>query len=148
MKLDKSILYLGYDWLVRANPKIDWRMSRVARVMMDQTLDYLQEFADIFSDTRVERLPPHWVWDHCIELMSEQAPRRKVYPMSHKETEALDAFLEEGLRTGKLWKSKSPYTLPFFFRPKNGTDELRGIQDYRGLNAITKKDWYLLLLLS
>ena len=22
-KLDKSILYLGYDWLVRANPKID-----------------------------------------------------------------------------------------------------------------------------
>src|ERR1700730_5668682 len=78
MKLDKSILYLGYDWLVRANPKIDWRMSRVARVMMDQTLDYLQEFADIFSDTRVERLPPHWVWDHCIELTSDKAPRGKA----------------------------------------------------------------------
>jgi len=148
MKLDKSILYLGYDWLVRANPKIDWRMSRVARVMMDQTLDYLQEFADIFSDTRVERLPPHWVWDHCIELTSDKAPRGKVYPMSQKETEALDAFLEEGLRTGKLQKSKSLYTLPFFFRPKNGTDELQGIQDYRGLNAITKKDQYPLPLLS
>src|SRR6202045_3840123 len=37
---------------------------------------------------------------------------------------------------------------PFFFRLKNGMDELRGIQDYRGLNAITKKDQYPLLLLS
>ena len=37
---------------------------------------------------------------------------------------------------------------PFFFRLKNGMDELRGIQDYRGLNVITKKDRYLLLLLS
>ena len=27
IKLDKSILYLGYDWLVGANPKINWRTS-------------------------------------------------------------------------------------------------------------------------
>src|ERR1700730_13078585 len=38
--------------------------------------------------------------------------------------------------------------LPFFFRPKNGMDELQGIQDYQGLNAITKKDRYLLPLLT
>ena len=56
--------------------------------------------------------------------------------------------MEEGLRTGKLQKSKSPYTSPFFFRPKHRMDELRGTQDYRGLNAITKKDRYPLLLLS
>src|SRR3984893_15561886 len=114
---------------------------------MNQTPDYLQEFEDIFSNTRVKRLPPHRVWDHKIELTSDWVPRGKVYAMCRKETEALDAFLEEGLRTGKLRKSKSPYASPFFFRPKNGTDELRGIQDYRGLNAITKKDRYPLLLL-
>src|ERR1700726_3513754 len=148
MKLDKSILYLGYDWLVGANPNIDWRTLCVARVTMEQTPDYLTEFADIFSDTRVRRLPPHWVWDHCIEFMSDRALRGKVYPMSQKETEALDTFLEEGLRTGKLQKSKSPYASPFFFRPKNGTDELRGIQDYQGLNTIMKKDRYPLPLLT
>src|ERR1700731_448334 len=146
-KLDKSILYLGYDWLVGANPKIDWRTSRVARITTDQTPDHLREFEDVFSDTRVERLPPHQVWDHKIELTSDWAPRGKIYPMSRKETEALDAFLEEGLRTGKLQKSKSPYMSPFFFRLKNGMDELQGIQDYRGLNAITKKDRYPLPLL-
>ena len=54
----------------------------------------------------------------------------KVYSMSKKETEALNAFLEEGLRTGKLEKSKSLYVSPFFFRLKHGMDELRGIQDY------------------
>src|ERR1700719_372518 len=118
-------------------------MSCVARITMDQTPDYLQEF-----DTRVERLPPHQVWDHKIELTLDRVPRGKVYAMCRKETEALDAFLEEGLRTGKLRKSKSPYASPFFFRPKNGTDELRGIQDYQGLNAITKKDRYPLPLLT
>src|SRR3984893_4964465 len=61
-KLDKSILYLGYDWLVGANLKIDWRTSRVVRIMTDRTPDYLREFEDIFSDTRVERLLPHQVW--------------------------------------------------------------------------------------
>ena len=147
-KLDKSILYPGYDWLVGANPRIDWRMSRVARITTDQTPNYLQEFEDIFSDTKVKRLPLHWVWDHKIELTLDQAPRGKVYAMSKKETKALDAFLEEGLRTGKLQKSKSLYTSPFFFRPKNRTDKLQGIQDYRGLNVITKKDRYLLPLLT
>src|ERR1700726_1284281 len=148
MKLDKSILYLGYDWLVGANPKIDWRTSHVARITTDGTPNYLREFEDVFSDTRVERLPLHRVWDHKIELTLDWAPRGKIYAMSRKETEALDAFLEEGLRTGKLRKSKSPYASPFFFRPKNGTDELQGIQDYRGLNAITKKDRYPLPLLT
>ena len=56
--------------------------------------------------------------------------------------------MEEGLQTGKLWKSKSPYMSPFFFRLKHGMDKLQGIQDYQGLNAITKKDRYLLPLLS
>ena len=55
--------------------------------------------------------------------------------------------MEEGLQTGKLWKSKSPYASPFFFRLKHGADKLQGIQDYRGLNTITKKDRYPLPLL-
>ena len=96
----------------------------MARLTTDQTPDYLREFEEVFSDTRVKRLPPHRVWDHKIELTSDRAPRGKIYAMSRKEAEVLDAFLEEGLRTGKLWKSKLPYTSPFFFRPKNRTDEL------------------------
>ena len=123
-KLDKLILYLGYDWLVRANLKINWKMLHITRVTLDETLNYLKEFEDIFSDTRVKRLPPHQVWDHCINLTSDKALRGKVYPMSQKETEALDAFLEEGLQTGKLQKSKSLYVSPFFFRPKDRMDEL------------------------
>ena len=146
-KLDKSILYPGYDWLIRANLKIDWRMLHVARVTLDETPNYLKEFADVFSNTRVERLLPHWVWDHCINLTLDQAPIGKVYSMSRKKTEALDAFLDEGLQTGKLWKSKSPFMSLFFFRLKHRMDELRGIQDYQGLNAITKKDRYPLPLL-
>ena len=129
-KLNKLILYLGYDWLIGANPKINWRMLLIARIILDETPNYLKELTDIFSDTRVKRLPPHWVWDHCINLTSDKVLRGKVYSMSKKETKVLDAFLEEGLRTGKLQKSKSPYMLPFFFRLKHGMDELRGIQDY------------------
>ena len=63
IKLNKSILYLGYDWLVRANLKIDWMMLLIARVILDEVLDempnYLTEFTDVFSDMRVKRLLPH-----------------------------------------------------------------------------------------
>jgi hypothetical protein len=56
------------------------------------------------------------------------------------EKEALKEFVETNLKSGKIQRSDLPYASPFFFRPKPGTGELRGIQDYRRLNEITVKD--------
>jgi hypothetical protein len=51
------------------------------------------------------------------------------------------------LATGCIRQSKSPLgALVFFIKKKDG--KLRFIQDYRALNAITRKNWYPLPLIN
>ena len=71
----------------------------------------------------------------------------KVYPLNPTEQKALDSFLEENLRTGRIRPSKSPMASPFFFiKKKDGG--LRPVQDYRKLNEMTVKNRYPLPLIQ
>jgi hypothetical protein len=65
-----------------------------------------------------------------------------------KEKEALKTFIHTNLEDRKIRPSDSPYASSFFFRSKQGTTKLRGIQDYWKLNEITIKDRYPLPLIS
>jgi hypothetical protein len=105
-------------------------------------LTSLHTYADVFSETAFNSLPERCKWDHTIELEREPSPIfHKVYPMT------MDAFLEEALATGCIRQSKSPFGEPIFFiKKKDG--KLRFVQDYRALNAVTRKDLYLLPLID
>jgi hypothetical protein len=83
-------------------------------------------------------------WDHAIELEHEPSPGFcKVYPMTLTKQMKMDAFLKEALATGHIRQSKSPLgALVFFIKKKDG--KLHSVQDYQALNAITRKNWYLL----
>ena len=109
----------------------------------------LHDFAKVFSEDASQRLPEHQPWDHAIELLDGAPPVLdcKVYPLTLAEQEALDKFLEEHLAKGYIRPSKSPYAAPFFFvKKKDG--KLRPVQDYRRLNAWTRKNRYPLPLLA
>jgi hypothetical protein len=108
----------------------------------------LHAYADVFSETTFDSLPECCKWDHAIELEREPSPRfRKVYPMTLTEQTEMDAFLEEALATGRIRQSKSPLGAPvFFIKKKDG--KLRFVQDYRALNAITRKNRYPLPLID
>jgi hypothetical protein len=114
----------------------------------DIVLTTLHEYADVFSETDFDSLPERRKWDHAIELEREPSPGfRKVYPMTLTEQTEMDAFLEEALATGCIRQSKSPLGAPvFFIKKKDG--KLRFIQDYRALNAITRKNRYPLPLIN
>jgi hypothetical protein len=62
--------------------------------------------------------------------------------MTLTEQTEMDAFLEEALATGRIRQSKSPLGAPVFFIKKKDR-KLRFVQDYRALNAITRKNRYL-----
>ena len=98
-------------------------------------------YAAVFSEKAAHRFPTSREWDHVIDLKPE-APTTldcKVYPLAPGEDEALQKFLLEILDKGYIRPSKSPYTFPFFFiKKKNG--DLRPIQDYRKLNAVTVRN--------
>ena len=66
-----------------------------------EILDYLREFEDVFSKKSFDALLKQEVWDHAIELEPGSKPYNcKVYPLSPKEQDELDAFLQENLQTG------------------------------------------------
>jgi Reverse transcriptase (RNA-dependent DNA polymerase)/Retroviral aspartyl protease len=105
-------------------------------------------FEPVFSKESFDELPKHKKWDHMIELIPGATEfSTKLYPMSPKEQIELDQFLEENLKSGRIWPSKSPMASPvFFIKKKDGS--LRFVQDYQKLNAITICNRYPLPLVS
>jgi hypothetical protein len=114
----------------------------------DIVLTPLHAYADIFSETTFDSLPERRKWDHAIELECKPSPGfHKVYPMTLTEQMEMDTFLEEALATGRIRQSKSPLGgLVFFIKKKDG--KLYFVQDYEALNAITRKNRYLLPLIN
>ena len=109
---------------------------------------WAREYSDVFSKESFDLLPERRSWDHAIELVPDAKPTNcKVYPISPLEQKELDAFIEEGLSTGRIRPSKSPMASPvFFIKKKDGS--LRFVQDYRALNAMTIKNRYPLPLIN
>jgi len=106
------------------------------------------EFADVFSKTKAEVLPSHRPYDLKINLEEgAQPPVGPIYSLSASEQEALREFIEENLNTGFIRPTSSPHGAPVLFvKKKDGSLHL--CVDFRGLNRISKKDCYPLLLIS
>jgi len=97
----------------------------------------------LFSDEEANKfLPLRGEGDHKIKLMDTALAsfNCKVYPLSHKEQEAEDKFLDENLAKGYIVPSHSPYGFSTFSVPKKDSKETRYIINYRPLNAVTHKD--------
>jgi hypothetical protein len=94
-------------------------------------------------------LPPHREYDLAIELDDSLPlpPPGKIYPLSPDETAALETYVTNALARGWISPSSSPVGAPCFYvkKPNGG---LRLCIDYRGLNAITKKNSYPLPLIA
>jgi len=97
----------------------------------------------LFSDEEANKFPPLCgEGDHKIELMDTALAsfNCKVYPLSHKEQEVEDKFLDENLAKGYIVPSHSPYGFSTFSVPKKDSKETWYIINYRPLNTVTCKD--------
>jgi len=137
---------------IRAGSTVSQRLAEVharnSRPPDSELPDWAKEFSDVFAEEAFDALPQRRTWDHAIELVPDAKPTNcKVYPISPLEQKELDAFIEEGLATGRIRPSKSPMASPvFFIKKKDG--RLRFVQDYRALNAMTVKNRYPLPLIN
>jgi hypothetical protein len=136
---------------VRASSMVSGRLAEVfaknsePKGFEDIVPTSLHSYTDVFSETAFDSLPERRKWDHTIELEREPSPGfRKVYPMTLTEQTEMDALLEEALAMGRIRQSKSPLGAPVFFTKKKD-GKLCFVQDYRALNAITRKNRYPLL---
>lgn len=106
------------------------------------------EFEDVFSfKSDINFLPPH---RDGIDLKIEtpegkMPPWGPLYSMSESERQAVADYIEDKLACGHIRPSKSPAGAPVLFTQRK-TGKLRFCVDYRGLNAITKRNSYPLPL--
>jgi len=98
------------------------------------------KYAKVFSDEEAQRLPKHQPWDHKIDLQPGlQMRKTSVYRLTPPEMTALKEYITDGLKRGTLQRSEAPDACSFFFiNKKDG--KLCPVQDYRPLNAITRKN--------
>ena len=100
----------------------------------------------LFSDEKAKKFPPSRLHDHKIKL-TEDAPAQfnmRMYPLSAKEQEAKDKFLDENLEKGYIIPSDLPYGFATFQVPKKDSNKKCYIINYHPLNKVTKCDVTLL----
>ena len=90
-------------------------------------------------------------WNFKIEFIDgweKQLPKpAKRYRLTQAEQQAELETLEELQEAGMIRPSRSPVAAPTFFVPKKDGSK-RYVVDWRGINAITVRDAYLLPLLD
>jgi len=107
-----------------------------------------QEYRDIFSIQKAKLLPEHRPYDLAIQIEKDKiSSLGPIYSLSALELKTLQEFLEENTKTGIIHPSKSPCDAPVLFVKKKDRTLCLCI-DYRGLNRMTCKDRYPILLLS
>jgi hypothetical protein len=102
---------------------------------------HYHQHGKVFSKLASERMPTRKAYDHAIELNpGATLPRpSKLYPLNPAERTSLDEWIKDELAKGYIRPSKSPTAAPVFFvKKKDGS--LCLVQDYRALNAVTKKN--------
>ncbi len=86
--------------------------------------------------------------NHAIELVDDlQPPYGPIYSLGPVELETLKAYIKNNLASGFIRPSKSSAGAPILF-DKKPDSSLRLCVDYRGLNNLTIKNWYLLPLVG
>ncbi|KNZ76094.1 hypothetical protein J132_00248 [Termitomyces sp. J132] len=80
---------------------------------------YLHAFEDGFSKALFDLLLEHKRWDYAIKLLPDfTLSSCKVYPLTPREQDELDAFLQENLDSSCICPSKSLMASPVFFIKK------------------------------
>jgi hypothetical protein len=103
----------------------------------------------VFSKTASERMPTQKPYDHAIKLNPGTILPKpaKLYPLNPQERHSLDEWIASKAAKGYICPSKSLTAAPVFFvKKKDGSLHL--VQDYRALNAVTKKNKFPILCIS
>lgn len=145
---------IGQQAWIRAKINLAMEMAQKehakqkARTFDEMVPSAYHAYKDVFEKKASERFPESRPYDHAIDLKPGFVPRNcKVYPMSPREIDAMNEFINENARKGYIRPSKSPMASPFFFVSKKD-GSLRPCQDYRYLNEGTVKNAYPLPLIG
>ena len=129
------------------------RQAQIRALLFDEAPTKIPtEYSDngnVFSAENATELPENTGMNkHAIKLEEgKQPPFDPIYSLRPVELKTLKTYIETNLANGFIRPSKSPAGAPIFFNRKPDRS-LRLCVDYRGLNNITIKNQYPLLLIG
>jgi hypothetical protein len=81
---------------------IEWHHEEGGNIA-DRLPEIYREWASVFSEEEINRLPDHMEYDHRIELVEGAVPPfGPIYPLSEKELEVFREYLRKELAAGKI----------------------------------------------
>jgi len=99
-----------------------------------------QQYSQVFSDKKAQRLPKHQPWDYKIDLLPEKLMRKTlIYHLTPPKKVTLKKYITDSLKQGSLYWSEALDACSFFFIDKKD-GKLHLVQDYHPLNDITRKN--------
>ena len=102
----------------------------------------------IFSKEKANELLVSSPYDHEIKLEGDcRPPYGPIYLLSTSELHVLREYLHDNLAKGFIQHSTLSASAPILFVKKKDSS-LQLCVDYRGLNLLTKKNWYPLPLIG
>ena len=174
--LGKTEVILEMLWLAAHNPEIDWdkeevemtycppiyrkrkqeeKKKEVKKMERDKDKETLKKlvpkrfwrWGKVFGKKKSKRIPVQKTWNYAIELKEGfMLKKEKIYSLSRKKREEVQAFVEDQLRKGYIQPSKSPQISPvYFIAKKDGTRRM--VQDYQHINQWMIKNGYPLSLI-
>ena len=95
-----------------------------------------------FSDEEAKKISPFCPYDHKIELTANTPDKfnYKTYPITLKDQEAENKFLDKNLEKGYIIPSESLYGFSTFMVSKKDSGEKCYIINYQPLNTVTCQD--------
>jgi len=106
------------------------------------------DYLDVFDRAMTDQLLSHRFYDYKIELIDERtSSRSRLYHMSDYKLQKMKNYLIEHLNKGFISSSSALYASLILFVEKKD-DSLRFCVDYRKLNALIKRNRYLLSLID
>ena len=109
------------------------------------------DFTDIFNRFKANELLSYRFYNHKVKLIDEntktQLSRSRIYSLSAHKLKQIKKYLNKNLRKRFIAPSQAPFTYPVLFAEKSN-EELRFCVDYRKLNAIIKRNRYLIPLID
>ncbi|RXW15697.1 hypothetical protein EST38_g10159 [Candolleomyces aberdarensis] len=103
---------------------------------------YMPWADSVVSPTAVNDLLPHYPYNCAIKIKEGKSSLfGPLYCLTQDEHKALGDYIKDNLQKGFIHRSTSPAASPILFVHKK-TGDLCLCVDYRGLNAITKKNHY------
>ena len=120
-----EIKKVAEEWEIWDEEKEAAKLEAETKKLMPEKF---HEWIKVFGKKQSERMPMRKIWDHAIDVREGFIPRKeKIYLLSREEREEEREFVEEQLRKGYIWPSKSPQMAPVFYCGEGEWNEVHGV---------------------